>query len=334
MNPRLTASGSNAGQAQPSAETLLGLLTMMLRIRAFEERVHELYLNNQLISMSPHLSIGQEAVAAGFCAVLRQDDYILTTHRGHGHSLAKGAQMGPMMAEICGRETGYCRGRGGSMHIADVASGNLGANGIVGAGLPIACGAGLSIRYRHTDQVCVCFFGDGASNQGTFHEALNMATAFALPIDFACEHNMYALSTRHEKVSATPDVADRAKGYAIPGVTIDGMDVVAVYETATAAVARARKGDGPSLIECKTYRYLGHGASDHRPYRTREEEAFWKENRDCIARFRGLLQEKGLLDPEQFDALQRQATQEAAEAAQYALNSPWPAPETVMENIY
>jgi TPP-dependent pyruvate/acetoin dehydrogenase alpha subunit len=306
----------------------------MVRIRALEERIQTLYMENRLISMSPHLSIGQEAVAAGVCAVLHKDDYILTTHRGHGHCLAKGAQMRLMLAELCGRETGYCRGRGGTMHIADIGTGNLGANGIVGAGLPIACGAGLSIKYRGTDQVVACFFGDGASNQGTFHESVNMAAAFKLPVVFVCENNLYALSTLHGKVSATADVADRAKGYDIPGVVVDGMDVLAVYEVAAEAVAYAREGHGPSLIECKTYRYLGHGLSDHRPYRTREEEEEWRRDRDCLDRFQRLLIAQNCLTSEGFEEIKRDAAREAEDAAEYALASPWPQPGAVTENIY
>lgn len=319
---------------QLSPEILRSLLTTMVRIRALEERIQTLYMENRLISMSPHLSIGQEAVAAGVCAVLHKDDYILTTHRGHGHCLAKGAQMRLMLAELCGRETGYCRGRGGTMHIADIGTGNLGANGIVGAGLPIACGAGLSIKYRGTDQVVACFFGDGASNQGTFHESVNMAAAFKLPVVFVCENNLYALSTLHGKVSATADVADRAEGYDIPGVVVDGMDVLAVYETAAEAVAYAREEHGPSLIECKTYRYLGHGLSDHRPYRTREEEEEWRRDRDCLDRFQRLLIAQNCLMPEEFEEIQKAAVREAEDAAEYALASPWPQPEAVMENIY
>ncbi len=307
---------------------------MMLRVRALEERIYKLYQDDQLISMSPHLSVGQEAVAAGVCAALRNDDYLVTTHRGHGHSLAKGAGMRPMLAELCGRETGYCRGRGGSMHIADVNTGNLGANGIVGAGLPLACGVGLSARYRETDQVCACFFGDGASNQGTFHESVNMAAAFKLPVVFVCENNQYALSTRHEKVSATPHVADRASGYDIPGVSVDGMDVLAVHAATIEAVRRAREGAGPSLLEFKTYRYLGHGASDHRPYRTREEEDDWKNNRDCIDLFKKALVSGKQMTEDEFEALRNAAEEEARDAAEYALSSPWPDPGAVMENIY
>ena len=319
---------------QVTDERLLGLLTTMVRIRALEERVYDLYTNSQLVSMSPHLSIGQEAVAAGVCGSLRADDYILTTHRGHGHTLAKGASMDLILGELCGRETGYCRGRGGTMHIADVRTGNLGANGIVGAGLPIACGAALSSHYRGTDQVVVVFFGDGASNQGTFHESLNLATAFRLPVMFVCEHNLYALSTRYERVAATPDVSDRAKGYNIPGVLIDGMDAIGVYEAAVSAVEQLRQGHGPILLECKTYRYMGHGLSDPRTYRTREEEEEWRSQRDCIARLANQLLECGLITEQAMEELQHAAEQEAADAARFALDSPWPDPLTILDNVY
>ena len=269
----------NVGESPPEVKVKdrrLEFLQTMLRIRAFEERLHRMYIEQQLVGMSPHVSIGEEAMAVGVCAALRADDYLIGTHRSHGHCLAKRAKMRPMMAEICGKETGYCKGRGGTMHIADFSIGIVGANGIVGGGLPIACGIGLSIRYRETDQVCVCFFGDGASNQGTFHEALNFCCAFKLPVVFVCENNLYGLSTAYSKVAATPDVADRALGYKMPGVIVEGMDVTRVYEVTKGAVGRARAGYGPTLIVGKTYRYYGHSASDQRPYRTREEEEEWK----------------------------------------------------------
>ena len=309
------------------------LLKMMFRIRHFEEKVHELYLTDRLFGMSPHLSIGEEAVATGACKALRKDDYVVSTHRGHGHCLAKGTDMKLMMAEILGKETGYCKGRGGSMHIADVKTGNLGANGIVGAGLPIAAGAGLSIKYRETDQVCACFFGDAASNQGTFHESVNLCATFKLPVIFICENNIYGLSTPINKTSATPDIADRAKGYNIPGAIVDGMDPIAVYEEVARAVERARKGDGPSLIECKTYRFLGHGASDHRPYRTREEEKEWME-KGPIVRFKKRLVEEGVMTEDEIDTMQEETKKEAEEAGEYALNSPEPDPKDVEKYLY
>lgn len=309
-------------------------LRMMLRIRSFEERLHRMYLDGKLTGMSPHLSCGEEAMAVGVCAALREDDYILSTHRGHGHCLAKGAEMRPMMAELCGREAGYCKGRGGTMHIADVTKGILGANGIVGGGLPIACGVGVSIKYRSTDQVCVCFFGDAASNQGTFHEAVNMACAFKLPIIFVCENNLYGLSTPHCNVSATSHVADRAKGYEMPGETVDGMDVNAVYNATAKAVERARMNGGPTLIEGMTYRYYGHSASDPRPYRTREEEERWKTEKDPILLLKkALLEEKSVTEAE-FDSMQTEAEAEAEAAIEFALSSPEPAVTDVMKYVY
>jgi len=321
-------------KAEQSQKRNLEFLRMMLRIRAFEERVHRIYLDGEMMGMSPHLSCGQEGVAVGVNAALREDDYMLTTHRGHGHILAKGAKMRAMMAELCGREAGYCKGRGGTMHIADVKLGILGANGIVGGGLPIACGVGYSIKYRGTDQVCVVFFGDAASNQGTFHESVNFACAWKLPIIYVCENNLYGLSTPYAKVSATPNVADRAKGYNMPGLIVNGSDVNAVYEAAAAAVGRARKGEGPSLIEAKTYRYYGHSASDHRPYRTREEEEDWKTNRDPIRSLKKLMIEAGELTEGQYAKLEADAVAEAEDAWQFAMHSPEPDPAGVMDYVF
>lgn len=309
-------------------------LKTMLRIRHFEKKVYQLYLTtDKLYGMSPHLSIGQEAVPTGACKALRKDDYIVSTHRGHGHCLAKGADMKFMIAEILGRETGYCKGRGGTMHIADVNNGILGANGIVGGGLPLATGVGISIKYRGTDQVCISFFGDGASNQGTFHESVNLCAAFKLPVIFVCENNIYALSTSINKVSATPNVADRAKGYDIPGVIVDGMDPIAIYEQVAKAVQRARKGDAPSIIEVKTYRFLGHGASDNRSYRTREEEREWKK-KGPIVRFKKRLIEEGVMREEEIEMMEQEAKREVEEAVEYGLSSPEPDINNVEKYLY
>ena len=301
------------------------LYRQMTRIRLFEETTHELYKSGRLTGMSPHLCIGEEASAAGVISALNPDDYILSTHRGHGHCLAKGAEMGKMYAELFGKETGYCHGRGGSMHIADVSKGNLGANGIVGAGLPIAVGAALSIRKRGTKQVVVCFFGDAATNQGSFHESMNMSKAFHLPIVWACENNLYGLSTPIEKVSATATLADRAKGYAMPGFSIDGMDVEAVHTVAVDAVARARAGEGPTLLEIRTYRYFGHGASDHRPYRTREEEQEWWK-RDPVAGYRMKLIAEGVASEAELAAVDQEIAKEVAAGVAFAEASPDPKP--------
>ena len=308
-------------------------LRIMLRIRGFEEKVYELYLTDKIFGMSPHLSIGQEAVATGVCKTLKKDDYIISTHRGHGHCLAKGADMKLMMAEIMAKETGYCKGRGGTMHIADASKGILGANGIVAGGLPIACGAGISIKYRKTDQVCVAFFGDGASNQGAFHESLNLCAAFRLPVIFVCENNIYALSTSTNKVSATADVADRAKGYGISGITIDGNDVVAVYHETEKAVAYAREGKGPSLIEARTYRWLGHGASDNRSYRTSKEEEEWKDK--CpIKRFKERLLKDEIITEAEINSFEKEIKKEMEEVVEFSLNSPEPKREEVGRYLY
>ncbi|OFX15926.1 MAG: pyruvate dehydrogenase (acetyl-transferring) E1 component subunit alpha [Armatimonadetes bacterium RBG_16_58_9] len=307
---------------------------MMLRIRAFEERVHKIYLDGEMMGMSPHLSCGEEAMAAGVSAALRPDDYVLTTHRGHGHVLARGTDTKKMMAELCGKVTGTNKGRGGTLHIADCSLNVLGANGIVGGGLPIACGVGYSIKYRGTDQVCVIFFGDAASNQGTFHESVNLAAAFKLPIVYVCENNLYGLSTPYANVSATPDVADRAKGYNIPGVIVQGWEVNKVHEAAVAAVERARAGEGPSLIEGKTYRYYGHSASDHRPYRTREEEEEWKCERDPICTLRAKMTSSGEISEDQYNKMEAEALAEAEECWKFASESPFPDPSTVMDYVY
>jgi TPP-dependent pyruvate/acetoin dehydrogenase alpha subunit len=320
--------------AENSTDQKISFLRIMLRIRAFEERVHRMYLEQQLFGMSPHLCIGEEAMATGVCAALEIDDYIVGTHRSHGHILAKGTEMRRMMAEICGKETGYCKGRGGTMHIADLRIGIVGANGIVGAGLPIAAGVGLSIKYRETDQVCVCFFGDAASNQGTFHEAINFSCAFQLPVIFVCENNIYGLSTPYPSVSATPDVADRALGYKMPGLIVNGMDVEAVYEATKEAVALARSGKGPSLIEGKTYRYFGHSASDQRPYRTRQEEEHWKSTKDPILSYKQKLIKCGIIQIEDYQRLEAEAQAEAEDAANYAVTSPNPNLNEVLDYVY
>jgi len=315
------------------AEIRKAMYRQMLRIRKFEEMTQELYKAGALTGMSPHLYIGEEASAVGVISLLNEDDYILSTHRGHGHCLAKGAEMGKMYAELFGKETGYCHGRGGSMHIADVARGNLGANGIVGAGCPIALGAGFSIRRRKTSQVVVCFFGDAATNQGTFHEALNMSKAFQLPIVWVCENNLYGLSTPITKVSATPDLFDRARGYGMPGVTADGMDVEAVRAVAEETINRARSGGGPSLFEVKTYRYFGHGASDHRPYRTREEEQEWWK-RDPVASYRLRLLKDGAATEEEMLTLEKEVAAEVEAGVAFARSSPDPRAEESTRYVY
>jgi len=313
-------------------ERLRAMLATMLLIRAFEEKAEELYGLGR-VHGTMHLSIGQEAVAVGVCEALRPDDYILSTHRGHGHCLAKGADVRRVMAEFLGKETGYCRGRGGSMHIADVEGGNLGANGIVGGGLPIATGVGLSIQVRGSGQVCVAFFGDGAANGGAFHESVNLASIWDLPVVFVCENNQYAMSMPVRQSMRVERVSDRACAYGIPGRTVDGMDVLAVFEAASEAVERARAGGGPTLLECVTYRYRGHSKSDRQRYRTREEVARWRAQ-DPIERLRRLLEEQGLVQPGEFDALAAAAREQVEEAVRFAEASPEPDPSTLLEDVY
>jgi pyruvate dehydrogenase E1 component alpha subunit len=313
-------------------ERLRAMLATMLLIRAFEEKAEELYGLGR-VHGTMHLSIGQEAVAVGVCQALRPDDYILSTHRGHGHCLAKGADVRRVMAEFLGKETGYCRGRGGSMHIADVEGGNLGANGIVGGGLPIATGVGLSIQMRRSGQVCVAFFGDGAANEGAFHESVNLASIWDLPVVFVCENNQYAMSMPVRQSMRVERVSDRACAYGIPGRTVDGMDVLAVFEAASEAVERARAGGGPTLLECVTYRYRGHSKSDRQRYRTREEVARWRAQ-DPIERLRRLLEEQGLVQPGEFDALAAAAREQVEEAVRFAEASPEPDPSTLLEDVY
>jgi len=309
------------------------MLRQMLRIRHFEENLYQMYLNKRIPGMSPHLSVGQEAVAAGVCQALKPQDYLLTTHRGHGHLLAKGADMKRMLAEILGKEAGYCRGRGGSMHIADVSLNILGANGIVGGGLPIAVGAGLSSLYLKKDAVTVCFFGDAASNIGTFHESLNMASIMKLPVVWVCENNQYGLSTRIAGTLACKTIGQRADSYCMPGCTIDGNDVLLVYEKAREAVERARSGGGPSLIEAETYRWYGHGASDNRSYRTAEEEAGWKEK--CpIKKFKSYLLEKSLAAEDEMRTLESKAAEDVQAAIEFAEKAPLPDPADVTSYIF
>jgi len=311
----------------------LEMLRQMLRIRHFEENLYQMYLAKQVPGMSPHLSVGQEAVAVGVCHNLQAQDYVLTTHRGHGHVLAKGANMNRMLAEIMGKETGYCHGRGGSMHIADVKLNIVGANGIVGGGLPIAVGVGLSCQFQDKNAVVVCFFGDAAANIGAFHEALNMAAVMKLPVVWVCENNQYGLSTHIKRTLAGESIAARGTAYGIPGVRVDGNDVRAVHAAAKDAIGRARAGHGPTLIEADTYRWYGHGASDNRSYRTREEENGWKEK--CpIKRFTAILLEEHVATAEQVEELTRAAEQEVQEAIQFANESPLPNPATVTDYIF
>jgi pyruvate dehydrogenase E1 component alpha subunit len=308
------------------------LLRQMYTIRAFEEKAEKLYVMGK-IHGTMHLSIGMEASAVGAIAALRSDDLILSTHRGHGHCIAKGADLNLMMAEFMGKESGYCRGRGGSMHIADIERGNLGANGVVGGGIPMAVGVGLSLKMQKLDEIILCFFGDGAANLGAFHEALNMAAIWTLPVVFVCENNQYAMSFAYKRAFTIEHISDRAAAYGMPGETVDGNDVLAVRTAVDRAVKRAREGDGPSLIENLTYRWRGHSKSDANRYRTKEEIDLWKEK--CpIKRFKAQLLDKGILTKEEIDQIEKDAYTLIDAAVDFAEVSPEPALETIEEGVY
>ncbi|OFX14156.1 MAG: pyruvate dehydrogenase (acetyl-transferring) E1 component subunit alpha [Armatimonadetes bacterium RBG_16_58_9] len=304
----------------------------MLKIRAFEEEAERLYKSGAMPGFI-HLYLGEEAVATGVCASLRDDDCITSTHRGHGHVIAKGADARGMMAELYAKETGYCKGRGGSMHIADFRIGILGANGIVGGGTPIAVGAALGFQLKRTDRVVACFFGDGASNEGSFHESLNLASIWNLPVVFVCENNQYAVSTHQSAHQKVKDISVRAAAYDIEGVSVDGNDVLAVYRVASKAVERARMGDGPTLIECKTYRMAGHYVGDPENYRARQEKEDWMKG-DPIARFGGMLRQWEVLSQEKEGQIRDDVTREIAEAIKFAEASPDPRPEGATMYVY
>jgi pyruvate dehydrogenase E1 component alpha subunit len=315
-----------------TSEKLIEMYRKMLQIRYFEEKVFELYGQN-VVPGTIHLYAGEEAVAVGVCSTLRKDDYITSTHRGHGHCIAKGAELKRIMAEILGKKTGYCKGKGGSMHIADFNVGMLGATAVVGAGLPIAVGAGLSAKLRKTDQVVACFFGEGASNQGTFHESVNMASAWGLPVIFVCENNLYAMGTRQSRIMNIEKVADRAVAYGIPGTSADGNDVLAVYEASKEAVDRARDGLGPTLIECKTYRHKGHSRVDPAKYRPKQEVEEWLA-KDPIKRAKEMLLQTNTLKAIEIQKIEKDVVAEIEEAVKFAMESPFPAPEEALEDVY
>ncbi len=314
-------------------ETLRWMYTTMYRIRRFEERLLEETVKGNAMGVA-HTSDGQEAGPTGICAHLTEKDWIASTHRGDGHCIAQGLDTKGMYAEIFGRFTGMCKGKGGSMHIADFSKGMLGANAIVGASIPLAVGAALTAKYTGTDGVGVAFFGDGASNQGIFHESLNLAAVWQLPVIFVCENNHYAESTPVEYAVPIKDIADRAASYAMPGVVVDGMDVFAVHEAAGEAVARARAGDGPSLLELKTYRYHGHyHADDPRTYRLEEEEKIWHE-RDPIPNFEKRVVEQELLTEQELASIREEIEKEIEAAVEYALASPFPPIEELYTDVY
>jgi pyruvate dehydrogenase E1 component alpha subunit len=314
-----------------SKNDVIEALRRMHRIRRFEEAAEDSYIRG-LSYGTMHLSIGQEATAVGVCIPLSDSDCITSTHRGHGHCIAKGADLKPMFAEFLGRETGYCRGRGGSMHIAEPARGNLGANGIVGGGLPIAVGAALSAKKRKTGAVAVAFFGDGANNEGSFHESLNLASIWRLPVVFVCENNQYAMSTAVARSTAVANVADRAGAYGMPSVIVDGNDFAAVAEASLRATDRARGGEGPTLVEAKTYRTRGHSRSDRNRYRSREEIEAWRA-RDPIARFEEEIVGLGLISAEAAAEVAAEVERDMADAVAAATASPWPSPLEVERDV-
>ncbi len=307
-------------------------LATMWEIRRFEEAVDDLFARG-LMHGTMHLSIGQEASPTGVCLALRDDDAITSTHRGHGHCIAKGADLTRMMAELLAKETGYCRGRGGSMHIADVDTGNLGANGIVAGGIPIATGAALAYRLRGDDKVVACFFGDGAVNEGAFHEAVNLGAIWKLPVVYICENNKYGMSFSTEKSMAVENVAEKAAGYGMPGVTVDGNDVAAVYEAMETAVARARSGEGPTLLENVTYRWKGHSKSDKNLYRTRDEISEW-QGRDPIVAFETRVVEAGLLGRDDIAAVRDKVVQKLLAAVREANSAPDADPSDLLDSVY
>ncbi len=315
-----------------SAEALSEAFRKMLLIRKFEEGAEACYTRGQ-IHGTMHLSIGQEASAVGACMGLSDADKITSTHRGHGHCIAKGADVARMFAEFFGKETGYCKGRGGSMHIADVAKGNLGANGIVGGGLPIAVGAALAAKRLCTGAVTMCFFGDGANNEGAFHEALNMASVWALPVVFVCENNRYGMSNAVEKSTAVASIADRAPAYSMPGTSVDGNDFSAVAEAVEAAVSSARAGEGPSLVELVTYRWRGHSKSDRNRYRSKEEIAEWMA-KDPLAGMSAMLLEHGILSEGDMAEISASVEREIEDAIEYARHSAGPEQAEITRYVY
>ncbi|MCX7917152.1 MAG: thiamine pyrophosphate-dependent enzyme [bacterium] len=313
-------------------ELAIKLLKQMMQIRQFEDMIMELLAKN-IAEGGSHLYAGMEAVAVGAISVINPDDYITSTHRGHGHAIAKDGDLKALMAEILGKKTGVCKGKGGSLHLADLSKGNLGANGIVGGGLGIATGAGLSIKLQKQNKVVLCFFGDGATNNGIFFECLNMASLWKLPVVYICENNKYAMSVSVERSHAVKDITKKALAFDIPAENVDGQDVLAVREVVGKWVDYARQGNGPSFIVANTYRYYGHSRSDPRVYRTREEEKFWKE-RDPIIIFSNKMKEMGILTEEEINEIEEEVKKEIEEAVDFAIKSPYPEPEELYTDLY
>jgi pyruvate dehydrogenase E1 component alpha subunit len=332
-----TTSATHLDEAAVSAvdrEQWVHMYQQMLKIRSFEEHVNELYISAKMPGLA-HLYIGEEAIAVGVCEMLRRDDTITSTHRGHGHCLAKGASVDRMFAELLGKAAGYCGGKGGSMHIADQETGNLGANAIVGGSAGIATGAGLSAKKRGTDQVSVCFFGEGALGQGLLYEVMNMASLWKLPVIYVCENNSYNEYT-HYRESTAGELADRARAFGISVEEIDGQDVRAVYTTAQRVVERARRGEGPSFLVCHTYRFHGHHVGDinRAYYRPKEEEAEWKEQRDPVKLLADWIIEQRIADTMLLSGIKRDVEAETKAAVQFALDAPYPDPSEVTKHVY
>ena len=325
-------SGSNRLLKELPREKLTWMLQRMCEIRYFEEKAEDLYVRG-LVHGTMHLSIGQEAGSVGSIATLREKDLIIHHHRGHGHTIAKGADLTTMMAEFLGRETGYCRGRGGSMHIADIPGGNLGATGVVGGGIPTAVGIALALQMHRSDQILLSYFGDGASNEGEFHESLNMASTWKLPVVFICDNNQYGMSMHFSKVMNIEKISERAASYGIPGTTVDGNDVLAVYDAVMTAGEHARSGQGPSLIECYSYRWRGHSKSDRNLYRTSQEIDDWKTK--CpIRRFKKVLVDAAVMKNDEVEAIDQAAKAAIDRAAEEALTFPEPSPENMEDEVY
>lgn len=304
----------------------------MLKSRLFEKEVNLLFLGGE-IPGTLHLYTGQEAVAVGVCAALQPDDYITSTHRPHGHAIAKGIPIRTLMAELFARTTGCCRAKGGSMHLGDIKFGMVPATAIVGAGIPIAAGIGLAFKRLGNNCVVACFFGDGASNEGAFHEGLNMAAIWNLPVIFVCENNFYGASTHVSRVMKINHIADRASAYGIPGFVTDGMDVLSVYQIVKEAAERARAGNGPTLVECETYRYVGHSRTDPAQYRTKEELETW-QNKDPIPKLKNWLLENGVAGTKEIEEVEQVVKQELEEAVEFARKSPHPLPEEALDNVF
>lgn len=315
-----------------ATEKLLEMHEEMITIREFERQVDR-FIKRGEITGTTHLYIGEEAVAVGACGAIKESDYITSTHRGHGHCLAKGADLNKMMAELFGKETGICKGRGGSLHIADMSTNNLGANGIVGSGIPIATGAGLTMKMENRDDVVVCFFGDGAINRGSFHEAVNMASIWDLPVVFICENNQYGMSVAIDYATKPDDLSERAKAFDIPGKTIDGNDLEVVYDEVAEATERARAGNGPTLLIAETYRWKGHSKSDNREYRTKEEEQEWKD-RDPIDQFAEYLQAEKGVSEDKLAEIRDKVDRKLEKAIEFAEESDYPALEDIANDVY